>query len=301
MVACGIQNYKENMTAGLAKTEIVGGKMSFRKTTLSSSIALVVAGMSSTSLSQDELEEIVVEGIRGSLKRSMDIKRDSMGVVDAITAEDIGKFPDTNLAEALQRITGVSIARERGEGSSITVRGFGPEYNLVTFNGRQLPTHNRDSRSFDFGNIAAEGISGVQVYKTGRAGVPSGGIGSVININTTRPLDDPGFKATGSYKIVSDESSNGGSSETPEISALVSNTWDINEGTFGVSLSLISQERESSVNEATVGWRDAYYGAEGNWGSIVGNDNHTVTNGPGDTDVIAMVFFATLFLNIRIP
>ena len=253
MVACGIQNYKENMTAGLAKTEIVGGKMSFRKTTLSSSIALVVAGMSSTSLSQDELEEIVVEGIRGSLKRSMDVKRDSMGVVDAITAEDIGKFPDTNLAEALQRITGVSIARERGEGSSITVRGFGPEYNLVTFNGRQLPTHNRDSRSFDFGNIAAEGISGVQVYKTGRADVPTGGIGSLVNISTTRPLDAPGETATFTIKAKNDPSAGRGNAITPEASGIFTKTFA--EDTVGIALTTSYSERENGVNSYnTSGW-----------------------------------------------
>ena len=258
------------------------------------SVAAISMGVDVASAQQsvEEVDELIVQGIRKSLKSSGDIKRNAKGIVDAISAEEMGKFPDTNLAESLQRISGVSIDRQRGEGSTVTVRGFGPEYNLVTFNGRQLATSTLgdgasapSSRSFDFANLASESVAGLSIYKTGRAGVPSGGIGSVININTTRPLDDPGFKATGSYKIVSDESSNGGSSETPEISALVSNTWDINEGTFGVSLSLISQERESSVNEATVGWRDAYYGAEGNWGSIVGNDNHTVTNGPGDTDV----------------
>src|SRR3954464_11864845 len=90
----------------------------------------------------DELEEVVVTGLRGSLKASMEIKRDSTGVVDAISAEDIGKFPDTNLAESLQRITGVSIDRVNGEGGSVTVRGFGPQYNLVTLNGRQLAAAN---------------------------------------------------------------------------------------------------------------------------------------------------------------
>ena len=89
--------------------------------------------------SGSELEEVVVTGIRGSLQASMDIKRNSSGVVDAISSEDIGKFPDTNLAESLQRITGVSIDRVNGEGSAITVRGFGPNFNLVTLNGRQLP------------------------------------------------------------------------------------------------------------------------------------------------------------------
>src|SRR6185503_21145805 len=138
-----------------------------------------------------ELEEVVVTGLRGSLKASMEIKRDSTGVVDAISAEDIGKFPDTNLAESLQRITGVSIDRVNGEGSAVTVRGFGPTFNLVTLNGRQLPAASvgtitgnptsagaqGTSRSFDFATLASEGVSGLEVYKTGNAAVPSGGIG----------------------------------------------------------------------------------------------------------------------------
>ena len=84
-------------------------------------------------------DEIVVTGIRASLEASADIKRNAQGVVDAISAEDIGKFPDTNLAESLQRISGVSIDRSIGEGSKITVRGVGPDFNLVLLNGRQMP------------------------------------------------------------------------------------------------------------------------------------------------------------------
>ena len=87
----------------------------------------------------EELEEVVVTGLRGSLKASMETKRDAVGVVDAINAEDIGKFPDTNLSEALQRITGISIDRRNGEGSTVTARGFGPQFNMVTLNGRQMP------------------------------------------------------------------------------------------------------------------------------------------------------------------
>ena len=88
----------------------------------------------------EELDEVVVTGLRGSLIASMNIKREAIGVVDAISAEDIGKFPDTNLAESLQRISGVSIDRVNGEGSRVTARGFGPGFNLVTLNGRQMPT-----------------------------------------------------------------------------------------------------------------------------------------------------------------
>jgi len=90
-------------------------------------------------------DEVVVTGIRASLERSIAIKRDAVGVVDAISSEDIGKFPDTNLAESLQRITGVSINRRNGEGAEVTVRGFGPDYNLVTLNGRQLAASDQTS------------------------------------------------------------------------------------------------------------------------------------------------------------
>ena len=98
--------------------------------------------MAPTTSAQEVIEEVVVTGIRGSLQRSLDVKRGASGVVDAISAEDIGKMPDTNLAESLQRITGVSINRVNGEGSEVTVRGFGPNFNLVTVNGRQMPSAN---------------------------------------------------------------------------------------------------------------------------------------------------------------
>ena len=86
--------------------------------------AIPAVAQESESANDQIMEEVVVTGIRSSLKRAMDTKRDATGVVDAITAEDIGDFPDTNLAEALQRITGVAIDRNRGEGARVTVRGF---------------------------------------------------------------------------------------------------------------------------------------------------------------------------------
>src|SRR5690242_13082145 len=95
-----------------------------------------------TASTPEATQDIVVTGIRASLERSIAIKRDSTGIVDAISAEDIGKFTNTNLAESLQRIPGVSIDRINGEGSTVTVRGFGAQYNLVTLNGRQLATSN---------------------------------------------------------------------------------------------------------------------------------------------------------------
>lgn len=209
--------------------------------------------------------DIVVTGVRASLERSIAIKRNSNGIVDAISAEDIGKFPNTNLAESLQRITGVSIDRVNGEGSTVTVRGFGAQYNLVTLNGRQLATSNIVSvggdqggdgaggfgRSFDFANLAAEGVKTLEVYKTGRAAVPSGGIGAAINVVTRRPLDarESGFTGTigakASYDTSADDCISCGSHVTPEVSGLLS--WSDKDQKVGVSLFGSYQKRNFSV------------------------------------------------------
>ncbi len=209
-------------------------------------------------------DDIVVTGVRASLDRSIDIKRNSTGVVDAISAEDIGKFPDSNLAESLQRVTGVSIDRVNGEGSEVTVRGFGGGYNLVTLNGRTMPTANvatvggdqssdyatGSSRSFDFSNLASEGVRTLEVYKTSRAAVPSGGIGASINISTRRPLDTRGLSASLGVKALYDLSTDEGSRITPEVSGLAS--WSNDAGTLGIGLFGSYQKRNNSAVGATV-------------------------------------------------
>jgi TonB-dependent receptor len=193
-----------------------------------------------------DLEEVIVTGQRAALMQSMDIKRSAVGVVDAITAEDIGKFPATNLAESLQRIPGVAIDRSNGEGSQVTVRGFGPGFNLTTLNGRTVPTAevnvwgNRDNyaggqgRSFDFSNIASEAVSSIEVFKTGQATMPSGGIGATINVNTRRPLDSHGFVGVLSAAGVMDTSVEDGNSVTPEVSGLFS--WTNDADTLGIGV-----------------------------------------------------------------
>lgn len=224
----------------------------FKRQFLAGSIAMAVAaGVDAQETNQQDpdefIDEVVVTGIRASLQRSMDIKRDSKGIVDGISAEDIGKFPDTNLAESLQRITGVAIERDRGEGSKITVRGFGPDFNIVTFNGRQMPTNG--GRSFDFGNIASEGISAVEVYKSARANVASGGIGAVVNVKTSKPLETPGTRAVVSAKGVYDPGTRRGNSMNPEIVGLFSQTFA--DDTVGVALSMSQQVRDGGSQSVT--------------------------------------------------
>ena len=211
----------------------------------------------------EELEEVVVTGLRGSLKASMETKRDATGVVDSINAEDIGKFPDTNLAESLQRITGVSIDRRNGEGALVTARGFGPAFNLVTLNGRQMPGAdaygNGDSvtsgvgagsRSFNFANLSSEAISAVEVYKTGRADLPTGGIGATVNVKTARPLDSDGMVFNVGVKAARDQSQPFANDITPEASGIFSFAND--SKSFGVGLNVSYSKRNSGSVQATV-------------------------------------------------
>ena len=243
-------------------------------------------------------QTVEITGIRGSLETSLSLKRDAHGIVDGIVAEDIGKFPDTNLAESMQRISGVSIDRSLGEGSRITVRGIGPSFNLVLLNGRQMPvagieaTTASSSRAFDFANLASESIAALEVYKTGRASTPVGGMGATVNVRTARPLESPGMKASVGVKGVYDQSNGrlpsslAGDDWTPEVSGIYSNTFA--DGRVGIALSASHQVRHLGYNEAGVpnGWR-AFRGDEVNWGTIplpgaAGSERITNRPGPGE-------------------
>ena len=264
----------------------------FRKKLIASAIAscslMTASGVAigqETAPSGQVLEEVVVTGIRSSLTRAMDVKRDSRGVVDALSAEDIGKMPDTNLAESLQRITGVSIDRVNGEGSRVTVRGFGPDYNVISLNGRQMPAANIDSttasaaRSYDFSNLAAESVSGVEVYKTGKADINTGGIGSVINILTIRPLETPQGALAFSAKGNNDSTNkDGGDDWTPEVSGIYSQNFA--NDTIGVAITASYAERDSGYAQAATG--NGWYtipGGQGDWGSVA-PDSTTFINPP---------------------
>ncbi|MDH3788927.1 MAG: TonB-dependent receptor [Xanthomonadales bacterium] len=272
---------------------------------LSSSIALALGAVGvAPAIAQDSdadeaglMEEVFVTGVRRSLIDSADIKRDSDGVVDAITAEDIGKFPDTNLAEAMSRITGVSIDRAapggpQGEGQRITVRGIGADYNLVLLNGRQMPassildTDASSSRAYNFANLAAESVAAVDVYKTSMADIPTGGIGATVNIRTARPFDMDDRVVSLGAKAVTDKSALH-DSWTPEVSGIFADTFA--DGTFGVAISGVYQKRKYGYNQAgtTSGWR-SFKGSTNDWGTIPqegdpGSENIENRPGPDDT------------------
>jgi iron complex outermembrane receptor protein len=146
-----------------------------------------------------DVEVIQVSGIRSSIKESLFQKQNATSVVDLVVSDDIGKFPDENLAEALQRIPGITITRNGGEGQNILVRGLGGGYNITTLNGRKLASEYA-GRDFNFDTIASELVSVLRVYKSPEAQLPEGGIGAVIDIETRKPLDMDGTTISASAK-----------------------------------------------------------------------------------------------------
>jgi TonB-dependent receptor len=235
------------------------------------------------------LETVVITGIRKSLDSAVTLKRESRGLVDGIVAEDIGKFPDTNLAESMQRIAGVSIDRNSsGEGSKVTVRGVGPDFNMVLLNGRQMPTSTINqlnqgasgSRAFDFANLSSDSISALEVYKTSRAESPTGGIGATINVKTARPLDmrervaSIGVKANYDQSVTRLPNELQGSKVTPEISGIYSDTNA--DRTFGIAISGSYSKRSSGSNNAYTqnGWTtDAYNNPSGAFAGVTPASN----------------------------
>ena len=202
------------------------------------------------------VEEVVTTGIRSSLIDAISIKRDNVGVVDAITAEDIGKFADRNIAEALSRLVGVTTNRDNGESTSVTVRGLGPEFNLVTLNGRSMPTVPPlwvGGRSFDFGDISSSGVAAVEVYKSANAILPTGGLGATINMVTTKPLNAKNTFGI-SARLMKHDNVVTGDSSTPEVDVVFIRNGEYNDGKWGFSISgshHVMHNRESGTNEIT--------------------------------------------------
>ncbi len=212
------------------------------------------AGPARASDPEPDTQPMVVVGLRSSLDNARNIKRASSGIVDAISTKDIGKLPDANLAESLQRVTGVSIDRSGGEGAFITVRGFGPEFNTVLINGRQIATPTDPSqasgRAFSFDTLASELVSGVEVYKSATAIYQSGGVGSTVNIKIARPFDYKDRKIAASFDVNYDQNSQ---RFAPDGTFLFADTFA--DGKFGVLLSGTYQHRYTLLKQAqTDGW-----------------------------------------------
>ena len=180
-----------------------------------------------------DVQTVTVTGFRSSLEKAIGLKQSAIGIRDSIVAEDIGKFPEANVAESLQRIPGVYLSRDgsSNEGRQISIRGLGPQYSVTTINGMPVHTTSGDSagssvRSFNYDVFASELFGRVDFYKSPMADLDEGGIGGVVDLQTPRPFDKKGRTFT--YQL--SESFNDASRKwNPRGSFIASNTW----GNFG--------------------------------------------------------------------
>ena len=204
-----------------------------------SALALGYAPMTMAQGADEEvIEEIVAVGIRSSLAAAADIKRNDSRIVDAVVAQDIGKLPDNNIAEALQRITGVSINREFGVGNEVSIRGI-PD-NRVEINGRTTLGDSRSGISLD--DMPSSFLAAVEVIKSPTPEMIEGALGGTVNMRTIRPLElrEQVFAASLDAEYA-DKTENW----APILNATYGNVWDLaNGGSFGVVASLSYQERE---------------------------------------------------------
>lgn len=189
-----------------------------------------------------QVEQIVVTGFRSSLQQALNIKRTEAGAVDAILAEDIADFPDQNLAEAIQRLPGVTIDRVNGQGTTISVRGLGSDFTRTRINGfeAQAAQGGSRNRSFDFSMFASELFNSIKVRKTQSAEIEEGSLGSTVDLQTGRPMD---FKGSGFNSALSAQASYNDLSEkkVPRLAGLLS--WTNENRTFGALLSMAYSER----------------------------------------------------------
>lgn len=204
--------------------------------------APAAAGQTSTG-ADEQSKEIVVTGIRSSLASAAAIKRKADVVVDAVSAEDIGRFPDQNVAESLQRITGVQINRDRGQGTDVSVRGLSPDLTRTEYNGRVIATPT-GSRNFSFTSLASDFVNSVQVLKSPSSDMVDGGLAATINVTSVMPLeatrDALSLTAEGIYEENSKK-------VTPHVAGSFNKKF-LND-TIGINLGVSYEKRDSAMGK----------------------------------------------------
>jgi iron complex outermembrane recepter protein len=240
------------------------GSMAFGSTLFAAEPADAPAAAPKSSEPQ-ELQEVVITGIRASLQRSLDIKQQAIGVVDAVSAEDIGQFPDASIGDALSRIPGVTVNRgsinamsgagaptATGATTGITVRGFGTQFNEVLTEGRQVASGN--GQNFDFSALGAEYVGELDIHKTPDFSLSAGAVGATINIKSPKPFDRPGLQAR-FFSSATDYQQDGG--VTPAVGALFSDTFF--DDTFGILIDGdYTNKKVLGHHFDIVGWKGAY-------------------------------------------
>ncbi len=239
--------------------------INFKKNVLATNIAILLGSMVSVAAfaadaetAEENIEKIEVKGMRASMKASVNDKRFSNSVVDAVTAEDIGKFPDGDVGESLGRIPGVAVSRQFGQGQGVSIRGASSSLTRTLLNGHSVAStgwYDQQSidRSFNYSLLPSEMVGGIEVYKSSQADLPEGGVGGTVIVKTRKPLDLDAntvfLSAKGDYGTISEETD-------PELSGLYS--WKNEDENFGFLISAAGSETTYQRNgiESLVGWGD---------------------------------------------
>jgi len=233
------------------------------------------------------LDAVTVTGVRASLARSVELKRSASTVQDSITALELGKFPDDNVADSLSHITGVAITRTAGgEGQSVSVRGLGPEYTLTTFNGRILATDG-PGRDFAFDVLPADVISGADVIKGAEADLTEGAIGGLVNLRSASPFDDKGQHAV--LRVEGDRNTMSDYNGT-KYSGVYSNTFA--DDTIGILLGAVYANRTDRTDVAgnDGGWTRNPDPSDPSWGGNAWGGNIDLNdNGELDPDEYGLI------------
>ncbi|MBP3983541.1 TonB-dependent receptor [Pseudoxanthomonas helianthi] len=211
------------------------------------------------SQSATDLDKVTVTGYRYSIEKSLDQKRNANAVVEVITAEDVGKFPDKNVADALQRVPGVLIDRDGGEGKYVSVRGLSSELVLTELNGNYIATaeSNGDpARSFNYTLLPANLLGSAELFKTPEARIDEGGVGGTVILHTRRPLElesNTGF--------VSVEGTRSDTSKKNDGQFSGSYSWHDKDNRFGVFVGYTQQKRTTTtMGASTESWQ--WYGRD---------------------------------------
>ncbi|WP_229257568.1 TonB-dependent receptor [Duganella callida] len=205
--------------------------------------AVAADAQASDAVPAAEANTVEVRGIRERLKRNLAEKRDADNVVDTVTADDVGKFPDKNVADSLQRVPGISVDRTWGEGRDIFVRGTDKNLNLTQLNGQAVASgywwkNDAQSRGFNYDILASELVGSIDVYKSPSADLDEGSIGGLVNVKTRKPFQLKGFVAQVSAEATYSELPK---KTDPQFSGLIS--WINDEKTFGALLAVSKQKR----------------------------------------------------------
>ena len=249
-------------------SQVSKGRIRALKLGASSGAMLMALAMAGTAAAQaapapaaddTAVEEVVVTGFRASLANALDVKRRENDLVDVIKAQDIADFPDLNLAESLQRVPGVSIDRDGGEGRTITVRGLGPDFSVVRLNGLEAlaTTGGKDGsgganrgRQFDFSIFASELFNSVTVRKSTSASNEEGSLGAIIDLQASRPFDFSGPALSLGAKVGWNDLSR---KNDPRFTFLASNRWDTGIGEIGALISVAYAERKTLEEGSSTG------------------------------------------------